>query len=48
MEDDETFEDYLVNKNIDKKAFQNWDPVVTAYEDVSAEELEGYQIWKEQ
>jgi len=33
---------------LDRKGFDNWDPVVITYEEVSAEELEGYQIWKEQ
>jgi hypothetical protein len=33
---------------IDRKAFEDWDPVLITYEDVSTEELEGYQLWKEQ
>jgi len=33
---------------LDRKAFENWQPVVLAYEEVSEEELEGYKIWKEQ
>jgi len=33
---------------LDRKGFENWQPVVLTYEEVSEEELEGYKIWKEQ
>jgi hypothetical protein len=33
---------------LDRTGFENWHPEVIMYEEVSAEELEGYQIWKEQ
>jgi hypothetical protein len=33
---------------LDRKGFENWKPVVITYEEVNKEELEGYEIWKEQ
>jgi hypothetical protein len=32
---------------LDRKAFEDRNPEVIAYEDVTAEELEGYQLWKD-
>lgn len=31
-----------------RKGFEDWKPVVINYEEVNKEELEGYEIWKEQ
>ena len=33
---------------IDRKAFEDLNPEVIRYEEISEEELEGYQMWKEQ
>ncbi len=33
---------------IDRKGFDNWQPIAIAFEEVSKEDLEGYEIWKEQ
>jgi hypothetical protein len=31
-----------------RKGFEDWKPVIITYEEVNKEELEGYEIWKEQ
>lgn len=31
---------------IDRKAFDSWKPIVIAFEEVTDDDLEGYEIWK--
>ena len=33
---------------MEKKVFDNWKPIPIAYEEVTKEDLEGYEIWKNQ
>ncbi len=33
---------------LDRKGFEDWKPFVITYEEVKVEELEGYEIWKQQ